>query len=481
MDPTIQAELERQQSTMLEKLSSIMDNKLESMKRQLEESSNTQRSELKKIRLTEPRIFKKKRREQQFKHNEQVKSTVNEAKDAVVAGKNEACIAKLNEGVDLVDKRQKPILTADKSDYGWKTVGEYLDNELADDDQDAKKMKKAEKEAQRKIAESRAAKAVKARTRFRNPRSLGNTTANSSPSPSPFSLSAGSYSPRFSSFTGGPRSISSFPFSSGTAPKRGTCFSCGKPGHWRNECPLLAVAGVQQEGKKLSANSHDLYDVEPVSGNSEFSESLDDPIDTCIFTTPAKGDFSELECCKESVRGRLKSHFSAWEEIGSSSSVLSVIKEGYKLPLLTIPESRILANNKSGIDNACFVTKALEDLIAANCISVVHSRPWVVNPLTVSVRTEGKKRLVLDLRHVNPHLFKYKFKCEDISTAQQLLGEGYYLYTFDIKIAYHHVEIFDSHRTYLGFQWPYQGKPTYFFLTYYHLACLLHLTYSPRC
>ena len=119
-----------------------------------------------------------------------------------------------------------------------------------------------------------------------------------------------------------------------------------------------------------------------------------------------------------------------------------------------------MANNKSAIDNACFVTKALEDLIAANCISIVHSPPWAVNPLTVSGRAEGKKRLVFDLRHVNPHLFKYKFKCKDISTAQQLLGEGYYLYTF--KSAYHHVEIFDSHRTYLGFQWPYPGKPTYF-------------------
>ena len=100
-----------------------------------------------------------------------------------------------------------------------------------------------------------------------------------------------------------------------------TCFSCGKPGQWRNECPLLAVAGVRQEGKKLSDNYYDLYDVEPVSGNSEFSEFFDDPIDSCIFTTPAKGDFSELECCKESVRERLKSHFSGWEEIGSPSSV----------------------------------------------------------------------------------------------------------------------------------------------------------------
>ena len=80
----------------------------------------------------------------------------------------------------------------------------------------------------------------------------------------------------------------------------------------------------------------------------------------------------------------------------------------------------------------------------------------------MSTQDDGKRRLVLDLRQVNPHLFKYKFKCEDVSTAQDLLGEAYYLYTFDIKSAYHHVEIFQSHRTYLGFQWCCQGKATYF-------------------
>lgn len=78
------------------------------------------------------------------------------------------------------------------------------------------------------------------------------------------------------------------------------------------------------------------------------------------------------------------------------------------------------------------------------------------------MRGKGKKRLVLDLRHVNPHLYKYKFKCEDITTAQQLLGKSYYLYTFYIKSAYHHVKIFESHRTYLGFQWYFHGKLTYF-------------------
>lgn len=79
-----------------------------------------------------------------------------------MAGKNEACIVKLSEGINLIDQCQKLILIADRSDYSWKTVAEYLDNELTHNDQDAKKMEKAEKHSQWKIAESCAAKAAKA-------------------------------------------------------------------------------------------------------------------------------------------------------------------------------------------------------------------------------------------------------------------------------------------------------------------------------
>ena len=454
MDPALQAELDRQQSNMLEKLSSIIDNKLDSMKRQLDEASTTQMSELKKIRLTEPRIFKKKGHEQQYKHNEQVKSLVNEAKDAVNNGKQDACITKLNEGIELIDQRQKLILIADKSEYGWKTVGEYLDNELADNDQDAKKMKKAEKEAQRKLAETRAAKAAKTRPwSFKSTRTAGSTAI--SPLQS-FAFPSGNFTSRFPQSVGATRNIG--PFVGGPTQKRDTCFSFGKPGHWRNECPLLVVAQAQPNGKKLSNHFIDLCDSEPLSGSNDAFEQVSE-IDNSLVE---KADFLEREYRADSVRGRLKTHILAWKELEPTEAVLSVIKEGYKLPLHTIPESCILRNNKSAFDNNDFVTEALNDLLATQCISVVESQPWVVNPLTVSTRDDGKRRLVLDLRHVNPHLFKYKFKCEDISTAQDLLGEGYYLYTFDIKSAYHHVEIFQSHRTYLGFQWFYQGKATYF-------------------
>ena len=43
--------------------------------------------------------------------------------------------------------------------------------------------------------------------------------------------------------------------------------------------------------------------------------------------------------------------------------------------------------------------------------------PRVVNPLSVSVRANGKKRLFLDLRYVNKFIGKMHVKYEDWKTA----------------------------------------------------------------
>ena len=462
MDPNVQAEIERQQSQLLEKMSTIFDNKIDSMKRQLEDVSNkaheSQMSELKRMRFAEPRSFKKKGHEQQYKHNEKVKTAVTEAKEATLAREQDACIAKLDEGIELIEGRQKLILMADRSDFGWKTVGEYLDNELAENDEDAKKMKKAEKEAQRKITEARASKMAKSRASFsRLPRPVSRSSS------FPTQYASPGTSNHHTSATVGVMSASDF---RGQVRRSGTCFSCGKVGHWRNECPLLAVAQTH-EGKKLSIPNMSVNSTGVILQNDDTCNviscqqgELGGESDDLSLN---EGDFLENDPPQaDQVRGRLRAHLHFWEEIGATEPVLSIIREGYKLPLLTIPQSVLLRNNKSAFDNCSFVSKAIADLLANQCVDVVDSQPWVVNPLSVSVRDDGKKRLVLDLRHVNPHLYKYKFKCEDIAVAQLLLGEGYYLYTFDIKSAYHHVDIFESHRTYLGFQWQHHGKPTFF-------------------
>lgn len=89
-------------------------------------------------------------------------------------------------------------------------------------------------------------------------------------------------------------------------------------------------------------------------------------------------------------------------------------------------------------------------------------KPHVVNPLTVAYSRAGKPRLVLDCRHINPCLHLFKVKFEDIRVAERLFDINSYIFTFDLKSAYHHIDIFPEHTTYLGFSWSYNGTVKYY-------------------
>ena len=53
--------------------------------------------------------------------------------------------AALEEGTGIVSKRIKAIKLADKNEFGWQTVSEYLSDELASDSDDEKRMYRAER------------------------------------------------------------------------------------------------------------------------------------------------------------------------------------------------------------------------------------------------------------------------------------------------------------------------------------------------
>ena len=95
------------------------------------------------------------------------------------------------------------------------------------------------------------------------------------------------------------------------------------------------------------------------------------------------------------AKGRLKYHIQFY-------FILSVISEGYRLPLLHTPPRSFTKNNLSAINNSLFVTEPILDLFASGRISEfsIHSL-HVINPLSVSTRSSGKRRLILDLRFVN--------------------------------------------------------------------------------
>ena len=60
-----------------------------------------------------------------------------------------------------------------------------------------------------------------------------------------------------------------------------------------------------------------------------------------------------------------------------------------------------------------FVDKAITELCSADRVIEVFDRPHVIYPLSVSVQSNGKTRLILGSRHVNKCLVKNRVKYED--------------------------------------------------------------------
>ncbi|CAC5423237.1 unnamed protein product [Mytilus coruscus] len=105
------------------------------------------------------------------------------------------------------------------------------------------------------------------------------------------------------------------------------------------------------------------------------------------------------------VKGRLKENIQFWINIGAYDYIIDTIRDGYKIPFYSIPPSTYLHNNLSALKNSDFVHTAIQDLLHRGLIVQCDNRHFVVNPLTVSVQSNLKKRLILDLRAAEKSLW----------------------------------------------------------------------------
>ena len=116
------------------------------------------------------------------------------------------------------------------------------------------------------------------------------------------------------------------------------------------------------------------------------------------------------------------------------------MRSGYVIPFESIPPGVCLSSNRSALEHRDFVSSAVCDLLELGLISEVLTPSTVINPLSVSVHSEGKPRFILDLCHVNSYIPKAKFSMEDWKVFLQYLSRGGFMYKFDLKSGYHHIE-----------------------------------------
>ena len=151
---------------LLKKISDLIFYRVSCAKRHVDDSVAIIR-EIKKIKAADSRpVFKKKSNEEQYKSASKVLDTLEDAKYNLESENLEAAKSSLDLGISLVKERQKVNLIAYKSQYGWKTVQEYVQHELAENSDDEKKIYRAE---------AHAAKSSKKLALHRNPARILNT------------------------------------------------------------------------------------------------------------------------------------------------------------------------------------------------------------------------------------------------------------------------------------------------------------------
>ena len=234
VDPVVQDFIARSMAEnnrcLMSEISTLITNSVESIKRSNSEAVEDQLREIKKIRREEPKSFKRKGNEVQHKFNAKIQDPIDEAKSYLESNAVDKAKESLTEGTSLLTERQKLILLANKSEFGWKTVQEYTQHELAEDDQDGKKIRRAEERAEKSLKPvASAAKKSKKQGGFPSSPSLPQSSR--VPFQRSSSFTSWRYRQPFYS-----RSIADLPS------KPGSCFACGKFGHWRAQCSLVRTS-----------------------------------------------------------------------------------------------------------------------------------------------------------------------------------------------------------------------------------------------
>ena len=429
-----------------------LDSKIDKLRDELRREQQLNAEKLaKKAKLDRPHAFKSKGNEEQHRFLDKalvelentevelekagplVESISEPSSSSELSTTIKNVLAFVIEGKKLINQRQKLIRMADRSELRWMVVGEYEADELADDEEDEKRIAKAIKSAEKK------AEGMKRRKRSRT---------------GPAASYRGSkFAPANSVQAQPPMTRPYTPVQSATPYTRpiGPCFACHGYGHLRSGCTKFSASGRGPLYPFSSSMSGSMMGVEWCSCDSD-REGW--PLE---FEAEASEVFEGLEPLNKlsCVKGRLRERYEYWNSVlHAPEPILSIVKEGYFLPLVHEPAPFYRPNHCSVNVHESFVTDAVSELLLQQCVRTVSGRPHICSPLLVVVnQNSGKKRLVISLRYLNLFLWKDKFKYEDIRTAIEYFEKDGYMCTFDLKSGYHHVDICEASQKYLGFQW----------------------------
>ena len=216
----------------LELFSQLLDNtfdqKFAAFKRDLDEKEAATQSQLKKLK-TETKAsssFNFKGNKVQYEFNSSLLDVIDGVVNNIISrGNLSAANSELERVKNLIAKRNKLVRFAHKSLTGWTAVDEYESDELADDSEDEKKLRSAERRALVKIREKK--------------RKYASNRPNSTATQPKLSQGQSTGLSTGSSFSPNQPFFRMLSFRGQQPQPADKCFSCRQRGHWANSsvCP----------------------------------------------------------------------------------------------------------------------------------------------------------------------------------------------------------------------------------------------------
>ncbi len=111
-----------------------------------------------------------------------------------------------------------------------------------------------------------------------------------------------------------------------------------------------------------------------------------------------------LKLCRSDIKASLQNYLPFWQGMTSDPYIVKVIGSGYQLDFTSWPPRFEEDNNTTAVENYDFVLQSVAELFINGFAELTDTKPPVVNPSSVSIQSNGKKRLIADLRHLNKYL-----------------------------------------------------------------------------
>ena len=157
------------------------------------------------------------------------------------------------------------------------------------------------------------------------------------------------------------------------------------------------------------------------------------------------------------VGGCLAPHWRQWQEIGAETWVVTVLRDGYRVPFKDSPPPLVrtpvsFPTYRAGSPRAQALRQEVEAMLAKGALEIARDPgPGFYSRLFLVEKATGGWRPVIDLSHLNDFVQLTPFKMETVASMLLSVREGDFLASLDLKDAYFQIPIHGSSRKLLRF------------------------------